>query len=94
MSLCPIKAYTMGRSTPLRPTDSQKYGASLMKGKIRHIRLAYCMRKRCAKESVRYGLSTRVRNAGPSADILILTACNVAVNTPFISTLRLSPFLA
>src|SRR5215813_13944347 len=63
--------------------------AQVIEGEIHHTHLAYCMRNAVRKD--RYGVPVRVRSIGPSADILILTACNVAVNTSFIGTLRLSP---
>ena len=62
-----------------------------MEGKIHHTRLAYCMRK-CRTEGSIELTRTGLKHWSISG-ILILTACNVAVNTSFIGTLRLSSFL-
>ena len=91
LSLCPIKACTVGKSTPLMTNQLAKVWRKSWK--VKSALLAWCTACINAVQNDRYGSSVRVRNTGPSADVLILTVCNVAVNTSFIGTLRLSLFL-
>lgn len=91
MSLCPIKACTVGKSTLLMTNRLAKVWRKSWKVKS----ALPAWRTACvnAVQNDRYGSPVRVRNTGPSVDVLILTVCNVAVNTSFIGTLRLAPFL-
>ena len=84
MSLYPIEAYTSDQITPTHDQPTHKGIAQVREGKIHHTRLAPCVRKHSAKDQ--YGVPVWVRNTEPSVAILILTACNVVVNTSFIGT--------
>jgi hypothetical protein len=66
--------------------------AQVMEREVHQSCLLHRPLKRRAKVATRSAVG--VRNTGPSVEASILTAVSVAVNTSFMGTLRLSPFLA
>jgi hypothetical protein len=80
-----------GRSTPTLADGARKRMSQVV-SEIRQANLPTARSN--AERNERYGVPCRLQKTGPVAAVPILTTFRVVVNTVFIGTLRLSPFLA
>jgi hypothetical protein len=91
-TVCPINSSTVGRSTP----DMTRRLANVCRRSL-NVKLGMTALRTARSNAVRkerYGTPLRLQKTAPVAIEVILTSSKIVVNTSFMGTLRLSPFLA